>query len=165
MKLYPHIVLTTALAALAVPAFCQKPSPFPEPQPSPDVTQSLAGQAADLDYQAAKMALDAKTLVAEKAITEGRIDALKAQAAAMADQFFYSPDIKENLSQLTPEGINDMKAAAMEMADQAKMAFLQAPVPPVPPRAPKGAIGPFRVKDDAYNAGTRALDELSLIHI
>ncbi len=87
MKLYPHIVtLITALAALAVPAFCQKPSPFPEPNPSPDVTQSLAGQAADLEYQATKMAMDAQTLAAEKALTDSQVEALSEQAAVMAGQ-------------------------------------------------------------------------------
>ncbi len=178
MKLYPHIVL---MAALAVPAFCQKPSPFPEPAPSPDVTQSLSAQAADLESQAAKMAIDAQALAAEKSISEDQVKALSEQAAviagqidanrisemaekaaAMADRFSINTNLDLKLS-LNPDDINDMKAAAMEMADQAKMAFLQAPVPPVPPAGPRGpkvAISPFRGRDGgAYNAGTRALDE------
>ncbi len=50
----------------------------------------------------------------------------------------------------------------MDMANQARdMAFLQAPAPPVPPMAPRGpkAMIAFRGRDDAYNAGTRALDQ------
>jgi hypothetical protein len=193
MKLYPHVV--TLITALAVPAFCQKPSPFPEPKPSPDVTQSLTGQAADLDYpaadlqyQAAKMAMDAKTLAVEKALSDGQIEALSEQAAviagqidsdrlaemsekaaAMADRFALNSNFDLKLSQLTPEGIDEMKAAAMDMAnqardmvDQSKMAFLQGPTPPVPPVAPRPAkvmTIPFRRGGDAYGAGTRALDE------
>ena len=189
MKLYPHVVtLITALATLAVPAFCQKPSPFPEPKLSPDVTPSLAGQTADLEgqmadmqYQAAKMAMDAKTLAAEKALTDsqvealseqaaviaaqvdsGKLDELSAKAAAMADRFYYSPDIDSKLTILNDLDLNDMKAAAIDMANQAKMAFLQGPTPPVPPagaRPAKVAMSPFRGRDDAYNAGTRALDQ------
>lgn len=184
MKLYPHVVL---MAALAVPAFCQKPSPFPEPKASPDVTPSLAGQKADLEdqaaelqYQAAKMAMDAKTLAAEKALSadqvetltdqaaviagqidSGRLAEMSAKAAAMADRFSIDTNLDLTLP-LNPDEINDMKAAAVDMANQAKMAFLQAPTPPVPPAAPRGpkaSIGPFRFNDNAYNAGTRALDD------
>jgi tetratricopeptide (TPR) repeat protein len=178
MKLYPHVV--TLITALAVPAFCQKPSPFPEPKPSPDVTLSLAGQAADLDYQATKMAMDAQTLAAEKALSAGQVEALSEQAAviagqidanrlsemaekaaAMADRFSVNTNLNLKLP-LNQDDINDMKAAAMEMADQAKMAFLQGPVPPVPPAAPRAAkviTTPFRRGGDGYGAGTRALDE------
>lgn len=182
MKFYPHVVIT-ALATLAVPAFCQKPSPFPEPAPSADVMPSLSAQTADLDYQAAKMALDAQGLATEKALSADQVEALSeqaaviagqidtdrlsemaAKAAAMADQLSINTNIDLKLS-LNPDDMNDMKAAAIDMAnqardavDQSKMAFLQAPVPPVPPRAPKAMIA-FRGRDDAYNAGTRALDE------
>ncbi len=184
MKFYPHVVtLITALATLAVPALCQKPSPFPEPAPSADVMPSLSAQTADLDYQAAKMALDAQGLAAEKALSADQVEALSeqaaviagqidtdrlsemaAKAAAMADQLSINTNIDLKLS-LNPDDMNDMKAAAIDMAnqardavDQSKMAFLQAPVPPVAPRAPKAMIA-FRGRDDAYNAGTRALDE------
>jgi tetratricopeptide (TPR) repeat protein len=172
MKLYPHVVtLITALAALAVPAFCQKASPFPEPaKPSVDVLQSLDGQvtdlkdqAAEMQYRAAKMAMDAKTLAVEKALSDGQVEALSGQVAAMADRFFYSPDIDSKLSILNASDINDMTAMAADMADQVKMAFLQAPAPPAPPTAPRGPkamiTSPFRGRDDGYNAGTRALDE------
>jgi hypothetical protein len=84
MKLYPHIVLITALA---VPAFCQKASPFPEPKASADAMDSLAAQSADLEYQAAKLAMDAKTLAGEKALSDDQIQALKAQTAILADHF------------------------------------------------------------------------------
>jgi tetratricopeptide (TPR) repeat protein len=150
MKLYPHVVtLITTLAALAVPALCQKPSPFAEPAPPPDVTQSLSAQAADLDYQAAKMALDAQALVAENALSDGQIEALSAQAAVIAGQ-------------IDSDRLNEMAEKAAAMADQAKMAFFQAPVPPVPPaapRSPKVITTPFRRGGDAYGSGTRALDE------
>ncbi len=93
MKLYPHIAL---MAALAVPAFCQKPSPFPEPKASSDVMDSLAAQSADLDYQAAKMAIDAQSLAAEKALSAGQIEALTKQAAVLAGQVDF-----DKLSMLT----------------------------------------------------------------
>jgi hypothetical protein len=196
MKLYPHVVtLITTLAALAFPAFCQKPAPFPEAAPSADVAPALAGktadledQAAELEAQAAKMAMDVKSLAAEKALSDdqvqalsdqatviagqidsGRLAEMSAKAAAMADRFSIDTNLDLKLS-LSPDEINDMKAAAIDMANQARdvvdqsrdMAFLQAPAPPVPPaapRAPKIAINSFRGRDDAYNAGTRALDE------
>jgi tetratricopeptide (TPR) repeat protein len=150
MKLYPHVVtLITTLAALAVPAFCQKPSPFPEPAPLPEVTLSLSAQTADLDYQAAKMAIDAQALAAEKSLSDGQVEALSAQAAVIAGQIDF-------------DKLNEMAEKAAAMADQAQMAFFQAPVPPVPPAAPRGpkvAISPFRGRDGgAYNAGERAID-------
>jgi tetratricopeptide (TPR) repeat protein len=181
MKLYSHVVSNVVLiAALAVPAFCQKPSPFPEPKASADVMDSLATQVTDLADQAARMAMDAKTLAVEKAISSDQVDALTKQAAvlagqfdsdklsvlidkaAIADQFSFDNnfDLKMSLSQ---DNLNDMKAAAMDFANQAKMAFLQAPTPPTPPVAPRGPkamiVSPFRGRDDGYGAGTRALDE------
>lgn len=137
MKLYPHIVL---IAAMTVPAYCQKPSPFPGADPAPDLTQALADRAADVEYQAAQLA---------EQMDSAKIAAMADQAAAMADQ---------QLSQLD---LNEMKAAAADMANQMKMSFLQAPAPPVPPvapRVPKALIN-LRGRDDAYNAGTRALDD------
>src|SRR5580693_3156638 len=139
MKLYPHVVpYAVLMAALAVPAFCQKPSPFPEPAPSADVAQSLSAQAADLDYQAAKMAIDAQSLAAEKALSADQFDKLQAQTAILADQFdsdrlsemtAKAAAIADQLSintnldlklSLNPDDINDMKAAAIDMANQAR---------------------------------------------
>jgi len=160
MKLYPHVIVLTALA---IPAFCQKPSPFPEPKPSPDLTQSLTGQAAEMNYQASQMAIDAEALSAQFAaqFDSAKIADMTAQASAMPDQLFTNADLDQKLSHLIPEGIDDMKAAAFDMANQVSMAFLQAPAPPVPPAAPRGpkAMILSRGRDDAYNAGTRAIDE------
>lgn len=139
MKLYPHIVL---IAALAIPAYCQKPSPFPDADPAPALTQALADRAADVEYQAAQLA---------EQMDSAKIAAMADQAAAMAGQ-----------QQLSQQDLSEMKAAAIDMANQMKMSFLQAPAPPAPPaapRAPKVLINPFRGRDDAYNAGTRALDD------
>ena len=149
MKMYPHIVL---MAALSVPAFCQKPSPFPAPNPAPDQTQALTSKADEMAYQASKMAIDAQTLSARFAeqFDDSKVAEMEAQAAAM----------DQKLSHMEFSDIEDMKSAAMDMANQAKMAFLQAPVPPVPPAAPRPPkiVTQFR-RDDAYSAGTRAIDD------
>jgi tetratricopeptide (TPR) repeat protein len=149
MKMYPHIVL---MAALSVPAFCQKPSPFPAPNPAPDQTQAPTSKADEMAYQASKMAIDAQTLSARFAeqFDDSKVAEMEAQAAAM----------DQKLSHMEFSDIEDMKSAAMDMANQAKMAFLQAPVPPVPPAAPRPPkiVTQFR-RDDAYSAGTRAIDD------
>jgi TolA-binding protein len=135
MKMYPRVLLT---AALALPAFCQKPSPFPEPPPaaSADAVQALKGQALKLDSETADMQI---------------------QAAKMADRLSFRIDLNPDLSVLNPEGIADMKAEAADLASQVDIAFFQAPPQPAALRASKGAIT-LRGRDDAYNAGTRALD-------
>jgi hypothetical protein len=138
--------------------------------------KALTDHAAELARQAGKMAIDVKDLSDDRAIEleeraaeiaqrfdSEKIAELESKATALADKFYANPDFEQKLFQMSPADIADMKAAAMDMANQTNMAFLQAPMaPPAPvaPRAPKSfTMGSFKGMDDSYNAGTRALDE------
>jgi hypothetical protein len=167
MKLYSHVVLMAALvagliSALAVPAFCQ--------------TQ-LADQAGQFAQNAEKMATAAESLSSD------RVAELNERMAKLATQFDSSKlayveakilaaedkvnsiDLGSKLEQLRfqldSKGFADVQAAAEKMADQFNMAFLQNPVPPVPPMAPKArTMTPFGFRGESdYDAGTRALDQ------
>ena len=89
------------------------------------------------------------------------------QAAALADQSSLTPEMKQQLSQLKMQidsaDLSGMKIAAMDLANQIKMGVLPqmkvAPVPPMPPNIPSRFKLDMQFRDNAYNAGTRALDE------
>ena len=123
MKLFFQMMLS---AVLAVPAFCQEPSPFPEPAPaaSSDQVRTLTDEAARMGIQAQKMAID--------------VQAAADAASGLADQVFSFPDINQKLMRLDSKDIDEMKAAAMDLANDAGLAFLQA-APPTPPRPLKAA--------------------------
>ena len=130
MKLYSCIFLSTVLiGALAVPAFCQKPSPFPDPAPSPD----LVGRLAD---QAKEMAADAAALSADSILTfdlEAPKLNINIDAAALEEQAAHFAE------QIDSAKIDALSAKAAAIADRFDLTFLQAPTPPVPPRAPTGS--------------------------
>jgi TolA-binding protein len=165
MKLFSQVLL---IAALAVPAFCQKPSPFPEPPPAPvtlpDPVNALSDQAVEMEIQAQKMAIDAQAVSADAAgaFDPATFKALTMEADALAKQFSGSVDIDQKLMRLDSGDLDEMKEAAMDLANDARIAFLQAPAAPaapMPPRPKATTISPFRGRDDAYNAGERALDD------
>jgi len=159
MKLHSRIVLNAVLiAALAVPAFCQEPSPAPVP----DRLQTLTDQAAQMELDAEKLAASAETLSSDRmSALEDRIAGV-AERFGSADQLVVSPDLGANLAQMKAQidsgDFADMKAAAVDMANQVRMAF-QAPAPPMTPIPPMPKARTILRGDGAYDAGTRALDQ------
>jgi len=159
MRLYSHIALSTALiAALALPAFCQEPSPEPAP---------LSSDRVNLDAQIAKM--KAQFDSADVADLTDKAAAMADRAAVMADglsKMDLPMDIAGKVAQLKfqfdSKGFDDLDAAAAVLADKANLAFLQAPAAPaapMPPMPPRGKIFINPRGDGEYDAGTRALDQ------
>lgn len=159
MKRYSRVVL---IAALAVPALCQKAPLAPSPDPSPDQVQALTDQAARMSRDAQTLAAGAESFSSDQAtalaermaqvaqqLDSSRFDELADKASVMADKF--------SKAKLDSADFADMKAAAADMANQVRMAF-QSPLPaPVPPM-PKART--IMRGDVAYDAGVRALYQL-----
>ncbi len=169
MKLFSNAVL---IAALAVPAFCQEPSPVQVEQLEAQA-KALADQAGQIRSQVDVEGMDVEAIAKQAAkaaasIDSDRIEEMSARAAEMADRAAEMADKFSNVNvdvqipkfdfrmDFDAAGIADMKA---QLNDQ--MAFLQAPVPPVGPMpnpGPRPKIN-FRNADGEYDQGTRALDQ------
>ena len=162
MKLVSCAVL---IAAWAVPAFCQEPSP------SADTAALMAEQAEQMAAKARAMAEDRAGY--ETVLDAPGIAALEAQASALAEKAgnLNLDDLQVRIDSLDSLDFSNMEAdierSAELMAEQAKMAFLQAPQPKVLPdgpqpniilRAPRIKMDRFG-EDGAYDEGARALDE------
>ncbi len=171
MRAYSNAIL---IAALAVPAFCQERPPAP-PTAFVDQAEQLdlhfeevaraaqelsTGQVEQLTAQADMLAsqIDAAGIVDKLDLS--RVNEMADRASAMAEKFSVQFDDAK---------IKALTDRANAMAEKFDMAFLQAPKPvPAAPAAPPAPPAPkamtlsrtfTSMRDSAYNAGTRAIDQ------